>query len=175
MQPMKYPASLQPTTTETMTLPSGRVVAFPKATPTFAKWSGDFGGKTYGHKTILDFNGRPAFAELAILWTLQTAGWQGFWTDTFGHHLFRTGYWDGEAHKSLPQKPSSLPQEIWNLAKIRAGIWDVFCWQDDRVLFCESKRAKKDAIRENQLLFAESALNTGLPLDSLLFVEWTTD
>jgi hypothetical protein len=175
MHAMNYPASLQPTKTETATLPSGRSVAFPKATPTFAKWPGEFGGKTYGRKTILDINGRPAFAELAILWTLQTAGWQGFWIDTFGHHLFRTGYWDGEAHKSLSQKPSSLSQDIWDLAKIRVGVWDVFCWQDDRVLFCESKRAKKDVIRGSQIRFAELALNSGLLLDSLLFVEWTTD
>jgi hypothetical protein len=64
---MNYPASLQPTTTETLTLPSGRSVAFSKATPTFAKWPGKFVGSTYGKKPILDFDGRPAFAEMVIL------------------------------------------------------------------------------------------------------------
>lgn len=174
MQPMNYPASLQPTTTETLTLPSGRSVAFPKATPTFAPWSGDPVGKTYGKKAVLDLDGRPAFAELIILWTLQNAGWKGFWVDTYGR-LFRTGFWEGEALKTLPQRPESLPEEIWNLAKTPSGVWDVFCWQGDKVLFCESKRGKRDRIQQSQLRFAESALNAGLPLDSFLFVEWTEE
>lgn len=174
---MNYPASLQPTTTESLTLSSGRIVAFPKATPTFALWRGAR-LESYGRKTILTFNGRPAFAELAILWTLQNEGWQGVWVDSF-RRIFRTGYWDsssnGAPQKSLPEKPSTLSDEVWNLAKARSGVWDVFCWQDDRVLYCESKKAGRDRIRASQLLFAESALNIGLPLDSFLFVEWKTD
>ena len=173
LRPMIYPASLQPTTTESMTLPiSGRIVAFPKATPTFAKWPGEFAGSTYGKKAVLDFNGRPAFAELAILWTLQNDGWQGVWVDK---KVFRTDFWNSPPQRTLPQKPSSLPDEIWNLAKTPPGVWDVFCWQDDRVLFCECKRGKRDEIQQSQLIFAESALNLGLPLDSFLFVEWTTE
>jgi hypothetical protein len=121
---MNYPASLQPTTSETMTLPSGRSVSFPKATPTFALWRGNPVDKTYGKKTVLDFNGRPAFAELVILWTLQNEGWQGVWVDSF-RRAFRTGYWDSPPQKSLPQKPSSLSEEIWNLAKTTSGAWDV--------------------------------------------------
>jgi hypothetical protein len=127
-----------------------------------------------GKKAVLDFNGRPAFAELAILWTLQHEGWQGVWVDSF-RGAFRTDYWNSAPQKSLPEKPSALSEEIWSLAKIRSGVWDVFCWQDDKVLFAESKRGKRDRIRPCQRLFAESALNAGLPLDSLLFVEWTTD
>jgi hypothetical protein len=171
---MNYPASLQPTTTESMTLPSGRIVAFPKATPIFPRWRGDPVDKTYGKKAILDFHGRPAFAELVILWTLQNEGWQGVWVDSF-RRAFRTGYWNSSPEKFLPQKPSSISEEIWNLAKIRSGVWDVFCWQDDRALLCESKKAGRDRIRPSQRLFAKSALNVGLPLDSFLFVEWTTD
>jgi hypothetical protein len=157
-----------------MTLPSGRSVAFPKATPTFPLWRGAPVNKTYGKKAVLDFNGRPAFAELAILWALQHEGWQGVWVDCF-RRAFRTGYWDSAPEKSLPRKPSDIPEEIWNLAKIRSGVWDVFCWQDDRVLFAESKRGKRDRIQTSQLHFAESALNVGLPLDSFLFVEWKAD
>lgn len=170
MHPMNYPASLQPTTAETMTLPCGRIVAFPKTTPTFPRWRGE-PVETYGKKTVLDFDGRPAFAELFILWTLQSEGWQGVWIDSF-RRAFRTGFWESAPEKSLPQKPNSIPDEIWSLAKIRSGVWDVFCWKDDRVLFCESKKASKDKIRPSQLFFAESALNAGLSLDSFLFVEW---
>jgi hypothetical protein len=174
MPPMKYPASLQPTTAETMTLPSGRSVSFPKAMPTFAIWRGDPVEDNYGGKDILDFDGRPAFAEMVILRTLTNDGWQGVWVDTFGGG-FRTDYRKGVPAEPLPPRPRSLPEEIWNLAKMPSGVWDVFCWRDDRVLFAESKRAKKDRIRANQRRFAESALNIGLPLDSFLFVEWKTD
>jgi hypothetical protein len=179
MQPMKYPVSLQPTTTEILTLPLRGSVSLPKATPTFQKWRGDPVEDNFGGKTILDFEGRPAFAELYILWTLQKDGWQGVWVDSY-RHLFRTGYWDSEPQQSLPERPNSVPEEIWNLAKIRSGVWDVFCWRGERVLFAESKRAKskgvrKDDIQQSQIDFAESALNIGLPLDSLLLVEWNTD
>lgn len=155
-----------------MTLPSGRVVSFPQATPTFPKWLGRT-VETYGRKTILDFEGRPAFAELVILWTLQNEGWQGVWVDSF-RRAFRTGYWNSPPQRNLPPKPSSLVEKIWNLAKTPSGVWDVFCWRDDRVLFCESKRLGKDRVRASQLLFAETAMDIGVPLDSFLFVEWTT-
>jgi hypothetical protein len=105
-----------------------------------------------GKKAVLDFNGRPAFAELAILWTLQHEGWQGVWVDSF-RRAFRTDYWNSAPQKSLPEKPSALSEEIWSLAKIRSGVWDVFCWQDDKVLFAESKRGKRDRIRPSQRLF----------------------
>jgi len=171
MQPMMYPASLQPTATETLTLPSRRSVSFPKTTPTFPIWRGDPVEDNYGGKDILDFDSRPAFAE--FLWTLENDGWQGVWVDTF-HRAFRTDYWNCLPQSSLPQKPSSLSEEIWNLANTPTGVWDVFCWQGDRVLFCEAKKAGKDKIRLSQLSCAESALNTGVPLDSFLLVEWKT-
>jgi hypothetical protein len=154
---MIYPASLQPTTTETLTLPSGRSAAFPKATPTFPLWRGTPVDKTHGKKAVLDFNGRPAFAELAILWTLQNDGWQGVCFDSF-RRAFRTDYWNSEPQKSLPEKPTSLSDEIWNLAKIRSGVWDVFCWRDNRVLFRESKRGKRDRIRPSQRRIAQGIL-----------------
>ena len=94
--------------------------------------------------------------------------------DTFGK-TFRTEFQKSLRREPLPQKPSSLPDEIWNLAKTPSGVWDVFCWRDDRVLFCELKRGKRDRVQPSQLVFAESAFNMGLALDSFLFVEWTTD
>jgi hypothetical protein len=174
MQPMKCPASLQPTTTESMTLWPDRVVAFPKATPTFTLWRGDPVEDNFGGKAILDFDGSPAFAELVILWTLQNESWQGVWVDSF-RRAYCTGYRNSPPQKSLSEKPSSLSDGIWNLAKTPSGVWDVFFRQDDRVLFCESKKAGRDRNQECQRRFAETALNLGLPRDSFLFVEWTAD
>jgi hypothetical protein len=169
---MKYPASLQPTTTETLEFESGLSVLVPKATPMFSKWRGALIKDTYGKKTVLEFDGRPGFAELIILWTLQKEGWQGVWVD---RSVYRTGYWNSSSQRALPRKPSSIPAEIWNLPETPSGVWDVFCWRRDRVVFAESKKSKKDKMRPSQLLFAESALKVGLPLDSLLIVDWKTD
>jgi hypothetical protein len=169
---MNYPASLQPTTTETLTLPSGRSFAFPKATPTFAKWPGEFSGSTYGKKAVHDFNGRPAFAELAILWTLQNEGWQGVWVDK---KVFRTDFWNSPPTKNPASKTQFVTRRDLESSENTARSMGCVCWKDDRVLFCECKRGKRDEIQESQLLFAETALNAGLPLDSFLFVEWKTD
>ena len=171
---MILPLSLQPTTTEEVLLPSGRIVTVPKTAPIFPTWRGKPVNDTYNGKAILDYAGRPAFAELFILWTLMNEGWQGFWIDSY-RHLYRTGYWDDEPNKSLPPKPDLLSIEIWNLAKSRSGAWDVFCWQDDEVLFVESKRAKRDHMRQTQLKFLESALSIGISPDSFLLVEWQLD
>ena len=168
---MKLPTLLQPTTTEEMILPSGRIVSFPKSTPLFNIWQGEPIEDTYNGKAILDYEGRPAFAELVILWSMMAEGWQGCWIDTF-RHRYLTGYWGAEPSKSLPQRPISIPDNLWNLAKARSGAWDVFCWRDDKVVFAESKRSKHDQIRASQLQFAESALTLGLSPESFLLVEW---
>lgn len=54
----------------------------------------------------------------------------------------------------------------------RGGVWDVYCWNDERVLFVELKRGGRDRIRSSQRLFLETALNQKLPLDTFLIVEW---
>jgi hypothetical protein len=160
--------SLHPTTTETLALPSGRSVSVPKATPTFARWRKPV-KRLYG-KRMLDFEGRLSVAELNILGLLKHEGWDGVWVDTW-RKLFWTGLGD-EPQRSLPERPSSIPEKIWDLAKIKAGVWDVFAWKGDRVLFCESKRSKHDSIQDSQREFADYVLDAGLPLESLMLVEW---
>jgi hypothetical protein len=40
------------------------------------------------------------------------------------------------------------------------------------VLFAEAKHGGKDALRPSQKAWIEAALNEGVPLESLLVVEW---
>ena len=75
------PHPLAPTGIESFDLPSGRRVAVSKATPTFSKWTGTLVTDTFNGKAVFDAGGRPAFAELAILWSLRDRGWSGVWRE----------------------------------------------------------------------------------------------
>ena len=80
---------LSPTAFERLMLPSGRIVDVPKATPSFSLWHGEQPAYRYGKKPVVDFEGRMAFAELAIHWSLQKADWNGVWVDNH-RRTFRT-------------------------------------------------------------------------------------
>jgi len=63
--------SLAPTTVERIELPSsGRVVEVPKAIVEFVAWAGPTVDRSCGHKPVLDVEGEPCFAEIAIPRTL---------------------------------------------------------------------------------------------------------
>ena len=64
---VNYPSLLKPTSTHEFRLSGGRAVAVAKATPAFSLWCGEPPGDTYGGKPILDIEGCPGFAELAIV------------------------------------------------------------------------------------------------------------
>ncbi len=165
------PLDLQPSTFERFELPNGRIVRVPKAMPTFAPWAGKPPGNTFGGKAIVAHSGRPAFAELAILWSLQAKGWDGVWIDSY-RRAFRQGYWGAEPLPELPPAPHALLDRIYRRAGRRGGAWDVMAWRGERMLFAESKRASRDAVRATQVRFLAAALALGLPLGSFLVVEW---
>ncbi len=167
-----YPKNLEPSSFETIRLFSGEEIQIPKATPCFEKWSGDTLADTYGNKAILNFNGEPVFAELAILRIFQNAGWNGVWVDTY-RRKYRTEYWNSKNDVNLPSDKQMLLDNIYKLAGSGNGCWDVFCWRKKTVIFAESKRLSKDKIRETQIKWLEAALKYGLNKEtSFLIVEW---
>jgi len=168
---MTYPQELEPTATEIVELPSGKTVVIPKATPIFKVWTGEKITDTYGGKLVLDFDGKPEFAELGILRLFEGAGWQGFWVDTF-HGKYRTCYWPANEVEP-PDDQASLLNRIHEAAGTRKGCWDVFCWNGDRYIFAESKRHAKDSLQDTQRRWLEAAIECGLPLESFLVVEWS--
>src|SRR5689334_19441167 len=87
-----YPKTLKPTTTERIELPSGKVLRIAKSTPVFRPWIGKRIGENYGGKALLDFCGKPQFAELVILRLFEGEGWQGVWVDTY-RKKYITHYW----------------------------------------------------------------------------------
>ena len=82
-----------------LTLPSGESVAIPRCGYMFSPWRGTPILDTYGGKAVLDWNGNPVFAELAILGVLERAGWDGVWVDTY-RRKFR---------RSMPPECCKLP------------------------------------------------------------------
>jgi hypothetical protein len=164
--------TLLPTAFERLMLPSGRIVDVPKATPSFSLWHGEQPADRYGKKPVVDFEGRMAFAELAILWSLQKSGWNGVWVDTY-RRTFRADYWNAPPVE-LPQEPKALLDRI---SAVRGGkhngTWDVFCWRDHEYLFAESKWKSHDRLKPLQLDWLEAALSIDLPLPCFLIVEWS--
>lgn len=168
---MSYPEILTPNNKEIILLPSGRQIEIPKTTPFFSLWTGEPIKDRYGNKPLLNFNGQPVFAELAILGVLQNDGWQGAWVDTY-RRKYRTSC-NPLNEIALPSRQLELLNRLYQRAGLRSGCWDVFCWKDDAYLFAESKWHKRDSIRDNQKQWLQSALAYGLPITSFLIVEWS--
>lgn len=143
-----------------------------KVNPTFSPWQGDPVEDDYGGKPILDIDGEPLFAELAILQELQSNGWDGgCWMDTYGRRL-RTEMPPQSQPVQLPADREALLSDLRERNEGWSGAWDVFAWKEDRVLFAEAKRHGHDAIRESQLRWLEAALSADLDPESFLVVEW---
>ena len=165
-----YPDPLVPEALEAMVLPSGDEAHVPKARPTFKRWTGEFTGDTYGNKPLVDMDGEPMFAELAILSLFRNEGWDGVWVDTFSRKIpNRLGR---GKHGRLSGERLELLKSIHRTAGSAHGCFDVYCWREDLVLFAESKRASKDHVRDTQLSWLEAALWVGLEPSSFLIVEW---
>jgi hypothetical protein len=76
--------------TEIISLPSGDRVTVAKFCCAFRKWEGAPIADDYGSKAVLDCEGEPLFAELAVLRRFQHHGWNGVWVDSY-RRKYRTG------------------------------------------------------------------------------------
>ena len=168
-----HPRVLFPDSQESVHLPSGREIEVPETRPTFKLWADEFTGDTYGNKLILNVDGEPLFAELAILRAYQKDGWEGVWVETY-RGKYRA-FWGDDGGVELPPDKMRLLQEIYARAGARTGCFDVFCWNGDSVVFAEFKRSGKDRIRSTQLRWIEAAVDSRLKPESLLIVEWSLE
>ena len=182
---MALPAALHPTDAlriahggQLHTLPCCRL-SFPAAPATA-------GVHRYGNKPLVLVDGRPQFAEFAILRLFEAAGWEGRWVITWQHgrnpRLWRS--WDPAGPKAQVHEPIAAP---WVNARLRAiaaanggtygGCWDVVAWTRDaagghRLVFAESKRKGSDRIRPTQLRWHQAALACGCAAEDFVVVEW---
>lgn len=168
----QLPAKLKPTSVERIKLPIRWFVNIQKANPVFKPWTSARVNDTYGNKMVLDFYGKPEFAELGILRLMERSGWRGVWVDTY-RNKFRTRYWPKDA-VDLPPKQDDLLKRIREKVGSRAGCFDMFCWKGNRFVFIEAKRRHKDKIRGTQKKWLQAAiLKCHVPFKSFLIVEWT--
>ncbi len=137
---------------------------------------------TFGGKALIEVDGRPQFAEVAILRLFEADGWQGRWVETYGKPAMRPGLWR-EWHPDGPAAQVHVPiEETWVNERLHtiaaangntySGCWDVVVWKGDRLVFAESKRKGKDRIRGTQVRWMEAAMRCGCPVDDFVVVEW---
>jgi hypothetical protein len=176
-----YPKFLQPTGIEPFNI-NGQTIEIPKAVVRFEKWEGQPLKETFGGKPVLLIENKPMFAELAILTNFIKEGWQARWIETYGKNKNEPIYlteWKDESYKNQTHNPI-LDEEILKLLKQIAkqndesysGYWDVLAWKNERIIFAESKRTKKDSIRSTQTNWLSSGIKYGLSPNNFLVVQW---
>ncbi len=152
-----------------ITLPSGETIPVRRQFLHFDSWSGAPIDDPYGGKAIINLDGEPLFAELALLRLLQNDGFDGVWVDTYRRRFRRTMAMEGSA---LPRWVQSKFDDIVAENGRRGGCWDLLSWKGDEILFVESKRKHKDRIGFNQKQWLASALRVGFDANSFLIAEW---
>lgn len=158
---------------EVFRISSNKFVLIRKHAVQFKKWTGLAIPNTYGNKAVIDYNGEPVFAELAVLRLFQSNGWQGVWADSYGRK-FRTGLPDVAAPIVLPSEQQKLYDAIKLKTGLSGGCWDVFLRRGNEILFIELKRQKKDRIQSSQDQWLAASLSLGLKPQSFALIEWGT-
>ena len=125
------------------------------------------------NKPTLLVDGRPSWAEFAIVRQLERAGWEARWIKnwTGGREMCI----DVGRAEPMPKAPQAMFDRIDRQAasRTRGGAWDVFAWRDDRYLILESKKHRSgDALRSGQVAWLAAGLAIGIPADAFAIVEY---
>jgi hypothetical protein len=176
-----YPSKLQPDATEGWTI-DGNNIEIPVIHKVFKKWNKEPIQNTFGGKPLVDYKGIPVFAELAIQRLAKDSGWDARWIETYQMKINQPYFFDDWTDASI-SKQATLP--INNEAVTRQlqmlstknnnsyyGCWDVLAWKGNRIIYIESKRSKKDKIRDTQTGWFKAGLASGLKPENFLIVQW---
>jgi hypothetical protein len=145
----------------------------------------DFGRRAGG---MIELDGEPVLAEIAVLRLLERDGWEGRWVNTVGGggevSKFLTRWDDVPRDEQRnrvieAEEPRRLLGRIAARAKKRyAGAWDVYAWRGDDVCFLQVKRGvpkPSDAVAAAQIDWMHTALLLGDPRvtrDAFGVVSW---
>lgn len=152
------------------------------ARPTFIAYTGTEAVDNFGGKDLLLVDGRPQFAEVAILRAFEAEGWVGRWVETYQRPAMYPALlraWNGGTFMEQEQRPI---EELWVNNRLQtivnnngsfSGCWDVVAWKGDRLVFAESKKQKGDRMRDTQVRWMEAALSCGCVVEDFLVVEWS--
>lgn len=182
-----YPKGLEPDHEE---LIPGLEVAVPGINLVFKCWNGKPIRDDFGGRQIVDYEGRPVFAEIAIVRMAVKAGWSAFWQQAYPIRQSGPYYYadwkedtvrkDQTAASSLD---SSYHQDLqasiarYNSNSFR-GCWDIIAWNREgrRTLYIKSKQFEKDSIRDSQVRWFSACLSAGLKKkENFLVVQWRFD
>jgi len=178
---LNHPSLLRPTASEAL-LVNDQKLYVPRAELTLRRWKGISLANTFGGKPLIDFGGRPVFAELCVYELMRLSGWQARWVETYGapanapNHF--TGWVDdrlgSQQHDPItePVIVSALQRTAAGNQGSYAGCWDVVGWNKADILFAELKRRKQDQVRSTQHRWLRAGLEAGLQPDNFLLVEW---
>jgi len=176
-----YPSLLVPNAKEKLFINNGQEVQIPKKELVFQKWKGEKLNNTFGNKPLIDFDGVPVFAEIAILKLGLISSWKGRWIETYGmkgnNPYYLSDWVDDKLGKQKSSeiesdKVKSVIEQIAQENNGYSGTWDIILWKDDEFVFYECKRKNKDSLRGSQLNWIESALKCGLNLKNFVILEW---
>lgn len=156
---------------EIFSLSSGAEVLIQKYFLHFNQWRGAPIPNTYNNKPVIDWNGEPLFAELAVLRLFQSNGWDGVWVDSY-RRKYRIGLPDVVQPIEIPEERKKLIESIREKTGRSGGCWDVVLWKEDKLLFIELKRSKRDRIQDSQISWLEQSIFLGLKTDNFAFIEW---
>lgn len=159
---------------EIFSLSSGDQVSIQKYFLKLDRWDGKALAFDFGRKPIVDFDGEACFAELAILRLFQQYGWQGAWVETYGGKHYLNSMPSGWKMVSDAEIPTGKVELINKIQKAggTSACFDVVAWLDDRVLFIEAKRLKKDRLTEAQKKFILGAISCGVLISDFAIIEW---
>lgn len=156
---------------ESFSLPSGESLLIQKYFLNFKLWKGAPIPNTYNGKAVIDWNGEPVFAELAVLRLFQSQSWDGVWVDSY-RRKYRIGLPDIAEPVELPEKQRALVDSIRARTGRHGGCWDMLVWEGDLILFIELKRSKKDRVQASQNEWLSASLGSGLTTSNFALVEW---
>jgi hypothetical protein len=179
-----FPTLLIPNAIEQFSI-GADTIEIPKCVLDFRKWTGDPVNETFGGKALIDVDGKPMFAELAIRDLFIKSEWQARWIETYGKSKEKPlllAKWKDEKYRNqiaAPIKDGFVTRCLSDVAAQNNGsyfgCWDVLGWKDARIIFAESKRTKRDSIRQTQTSWLAAGLKSRLAPDNFLIVQWDFD
>lgn len=125
------------------------------------------------NKPTILVDGRPSWAEFALVRALERAGWEARWIKNWLGG--REPCVDVGRAEAMPRVAQAMFDRIDRQAASRTGggAWDVFVWHDDRCLLLESKKYRSgDALRPGQVAWLGAGLAVGLLIDAFAIVEY---
>lgn len=177
----EYPKLLIPTEEESFSL-EGKIIKIPKCIVKFNKWNGEPIEDTFGGKPVICIDDKPMFAELAIMEYFIKSDWESRWVETYARLNLKPkilSSWKDGKYRNQVEDPI-LNDNIWYILegiascnnKSYSGCWDVIGWKGNQIIFAESKRNKKDKIRQTQNNWLSAGLKFGLKPENFLIVQW---